>query len=65
MLVCEQALCGRGTAPGIQLKESGITLPLRGVLGAGNSTRDSAKGIRNPASFPGGSAGGGQHPGLS
>ena len=57
ILVCEQALCGRGTASGIQLKENGITLALWGALGAGDSTRDSAKGIQNPASSLGGSGG--------
>ena len=41
---------GGGTAPGIQLKESGIALALRGALGAGDSTRDSVKGIQNPSS---------------
>ena len=60
MLVCEQAHWGRETAPGIQPKESGIPLALQGALGAGNSTWDSAKGIRNLASSPGGSGGGGQ-----
>ena len=56
---------GRGTAPGIQLKESGIALALRGALGAGDSTRDSVKGIQNPSSTLGGSGGGRQHPGFN
>ena len=54
-----------GTAPGIQLKESGIALALRGALGAGDSTRDSVKGIQNPSSTLGGSGGGRQHPGFN
>ena len=56
---------GGGTAPGIQLKESGIALALRGALGAGDSTRDSVKGIQNPSSTLGGSGGGRQHPGFN
>ena len=51
---------GAGDRSRIQLKESGITLALRGALGAGDSTRDAAKGIQNPASSPGGTGSGGQ-----
>lgn len=50
---------GVGTAPWIQLKESGIPLALWGG-GGGDNTRYSTKGIRNPSSSSGGSEGGRQ-----
>ena len=47
-------------------KQPGLNVSLRAnSLGAGDSTRDSAKGIRNPVSSPGCPGGGGQHLGFS